>query len=87
MKNDLLWKSDLLGVLNMGVRIDGDLDFQNWYYEKYNDVEVVVSNEVYNEYLAYKEQQAIWTILIIGMLLRVFFVIQIVLILLKLKMV
>ena len=69
----------------MGVRIDGDLDFQDWYYEKYNDVEVVVSHKIYNEYLAYKEQQKIRTILIISILLV--YVIGIVLILLRLKMI
>lgn len=72
----------------MGVRIDGDLDFQHWYYENYNDVEAVVSNKIYNEYLTYKEQQKIRTILIISILLGVFYVIgQIVLILLRLKMI
>ena len=72
----------------MGVRIDGDLDFQNWYYKKYNDVGAIVSNEIYNEYIMYKEQQKIRTFLIISILLGVFCVIgQIVLILLKLKMI
>ena len=55
----------------MGVRIDGDLDFQDWYYKKYNDVEAVVSSKIYNEYLTYKEQQKIRTILIISILLGV----------------
>lgn len=72
----------------MGVRIDGDLDFQDWYYENYNDVQSIVSNEIYNEYRVYKEQQKIQTFLIIGILLGVFCVIgEIVLILLRLKLI
>ena len=72
----------------MGVRIEGDLDFQDWYYEKYNDVALIVPHDIYNEYLIYKDQQKIRTILIIGILLGVLCVIcQIVLILLKLKVV
>jgi hypothetical protein len=72
----------------MGIRIDNDLDFQHWYYENYNDVTSVVSHEIYNEYLIYKEQQKIRIILIISILLEVFCVIgQIVLILLRLKMI
>ena len=72
----------------MGVRIEGDLDFQNWYYEKYNDVAPIVSHEIYNEYLTYKEQQKIRTFLIISIALGAFSVIgQIVLILLRLKMI
>ena len=72
----------------MGVRIDGDLDFQDWDYENYNDVQSIVSNEIYGEYRAYKEQQKIRTFLIISILLGVFCVIgQIVLILLRLKMI
>ena len=72
----------------MGVRIEGDLDFQDWYYEKYNDIALIVSHDIYTEYLIYKDQQKIRTILIIGILLGVFCVIgQIVLILLKLKVI
>lgn len=43
----------------MSVRIDGDLDFQRWYYEKYQDISPIVSHEIYGEYLDYKEQQKI----------------------------
>ena len=38
----------------MGVDTLGDMDFMNWYYEKYGRIERVVSFEVYPEYLEYK---------------------------------
>lgn len=43
----------------MGVRVEGDLGFQRWYYDKYEDVAPIVSHEVYSEYLDYKEQKHI----------------------------
>lgn len=42
----------------MSVRIEGDMEFQRWYYEKYGDVASIVSNEVYAEYLNYKEEHS-----------------------------
>lgn len=43
--------------MKMGVRIDGDLDFQLWYYDKYNTIKPIVSHEVYGEYLEYKRKE------------------------------
>ena len=71
----------------MGIRIDDDLDFQNWYYEKYNDVSSIVSHEIYNEYLIYKDQQKIRTIVIVGILLAVFCMIGQIVLLLRLKVI
>ncbi len=41
----------------MSVRIEGDLDFQLWYYDKYNTIQPIVSHEVYGEYLEYKRKE------------------------------
>jgi len=41
----------------MSVRVEGDLDFQNWYYDKYHDVAPIVSHDIYAEYLEYKSQK------------------------------
>ena len=38
----------------MGVDTLGDMDFMNWYYEKYGDIQRCVPFEVYAEYREYK---------------------------------
>ena len=41
----------------MSVRIEGDLEFQRWYYRNYGDVTPIISNEIYAEYLEYRNIQ------------------------------
>ena len=60
----------------MSVRVEGNLDFQRWYWDEYHDVSVVVPLEVYSEYLDYKEecgeqnkQQLLLFLLIVGVVL------------------
>lgn len=40
----------------MSIRIDGDIDFQLWYYEKYHTISPIVPFEVYGEYLMYRDE-------------------------------
>lgn len=41
----------------MSVRIEGDLEFQRWYYRNYGDVTPIISNEIYAEYLEHRNIQ------------------------------
>lgn len=41
----------------MSVRIEGDLEFQRWYYRNYGDVTPIISNDIYAEYLEYRNIQ------------------------------
>lgn len=40
----------------MSVRVEGNMDFQRWYWDKYHDLSPIVPSKIYNEYLDYKEE-------------------------------
>lgn len=40
----------------MSIRIEGDFDFQYWYYENYGIISPIVPFEIYREYLDYKKE-------------------------------
>lgn len=41
----------------MSVLVEGDMDFQKWYWDNYGDVAGIVSFEIYSEYLDYKNKR------------------------------
>lgn len=41
----------------MGIRVEGDMDFQRWQMKKYGDIFPIVSCEMYSEYMADKEKR------------------------------
>lgn len=43
-------------MINMSVRLEGDMNAQSYFYEKYGEIPCYVSCEEYAEYIEYKEQ-------------------------------
>lgn len=54
----------------MSVRVDGNLEFQMWYYENYGDVAGIVSDEIYSEYRDWKREHPSFFTRLIEFILR-----------------
>ena len=57
------------------MRVDGDLEFHRWYYDKYHDVQSIVPLEVYGEYLDYKEKKRDENLVLLLILLYILIII------------
>lgn len=67
----------------MGVDTLGDMDFMNWYYDKYGDIQRFVSFEVYVEYREYKRVEREKFLNVCGWLVAIVFTVVYVSLVLK----